>query len=78
MKSKLQQWLAKHPEIRFATDEEQKAALDAAVKYRAELPTKFYDGKPGQYLCSCVHCLQAFIGDKRDNCCPDCSALKQT
>jgi hypothetical protein len=33
---------------------------------------KFYDGKPGAYLCNCLFCKCEFRGDKRDICCPDC------
>lgn len=32
---------------------------------------KYYDGKPGGYLCKCSCSLQ-FYGDKRDVVCPNC------
>lgn len=42
---------------------------------------KYYDSKPGEYLCECITCKAQFFGDKRDSVCPSCErnvALKLT
>ncbi len=38
-----------------------------------ELVTKYYDGKPGNYLCTCLICHHRFIGAKLDTQCPKCA-----